>query len=157
MKARCETASRQGRRRCPRCGAGSPSVERLTVAALTRIVVPIDQRFWLCRNPACGLAYFGEDGTLIPASAMNVSRGFKTRTPEALVCYCFLHCRGDIESELAANGETTIPERIAKQVREGNCACEVRNPTGRCCLGEIQEAIREIGSEIDALAGAAGT
>lgn len=131
-------------RDCPRCGERGQSVDRLTVAALTTGIAPADQRYWLCRQLACEVVYFGEDATVIMAADMTVAPGFKSKAPEALVCYCFQHRRGDLEAELAAGGETTIPKRISAEVEAGNCACEVRNPSGKCCLGEVQRVSQEI-------------
>lgn len=136
------------RRDCPRCGGRGQSVDRFTVAALTIGVVPANQRYWLCRRPACDVVYFGEDATVITAVQMTVAPGFKSKAREALVCYCFQHRRGDIEAELLAEGRTSIPDRIAAEVEAGNCACEVRNPSGKCCLGEVAAAIREIGAAL---------
>jgi len=111
-------------------------------------VVPPRQRYWLCRELGCEVVYFGEDATALTASDMNVAPGFKSRSPEALVCYCFQYRRGEIEAELLADGHTSIPDRITAEVQAGNCACEVRNPTGRCCLGEVTTAIQEISVEL---------
>ncbi|HEY6324505.1 MAG TPA: hypothetical protein VJA16_23410 [Thermoanaerobaculia bacterium] len=36
---------------------------------------------------------------------------------------------------------------IRERVQAGDCACEVRNPTGRCCLGEVQRVVRELSGE----------
>ena len=128
---------------CPRCNQPGQSVEWSTVAALTSGVVPPRQGFRLCREPDCEAVYFGDAGTLVTAADMTVVPGFKTSTPEGLVCYCFQHSRGDIASELKSTGGTTIPERITAEVKAGNCACEVRNPAGKCCLGDVQRAIQE--------------
>lgn len=138
-------------RDCPRCGERGQSVERLTVAALTTGIAPVNQRYWLCRELACEAVYFGEDATVITAAAMTVAPGFKSKASDALVCYCFQHRRGDLEAELAAGGETTIPSRISAEVKAGNCACEVRNPSGKCCLGEVQRAAQEIRVRLGAL------
>lgn len=94
------------------------------------------------------MVYLGEDATVLTAADMNVAPGFKSRSPEALVCYCFQHRRGDIAAELQAEGRTSIPDRITAEVNMGNCACEVRNPAGKCCLGEVQKAIQEISAEL---------
>lgn len=136
-------------RDCPWCGVRGHNVDRLTVAALTTGVVPANQRYWLCRQLACEAVYFGEDATVITAADMTVAPGFKSKAAEALVCYCFRHRRGDLEAELAAGSETTIPDRITAEVQAGNCACEVRNPSGKCCLGEVQRVIQEIRAESD--------
>ncbi len=129
---------------CPRCGTRGTSVERLTVAALTKGIVPRNQRYWLCRQLECETVYFGEDETVVTATNMNTAPGFKSKSPQALVCYCFQYRRRDIEAELVADREAVIPEHITAEVRAGNCACEVRNPSGKCCLGEVQVAMEEI-------------
>jgi hypothetical protein len=88
--------------------------------------------------------YFGEDGTLLGTSDVRVIPSFKgSPGPNDLVCYCFLYSRQDIEDELKAGGDTTIFERITAEVQAGNCACEVRNPLGKCCLGDVRKAIQE--------------
>jgi len=133
---------------CPRCGTRGQRVDRLAVASLMSGVVPPTQSYWLCRERECDTVYFGEDATVLTASDMNVSPGFKSKSPAALVCYCFQHRRGDIEAELLAEGRTSIPGRIAAEVKAGNCACEVRNPSGKCCLGEVQQATQEISAEL---------
>lgn len=136
-------AAKKAPGRCPRCGQRGKSVARLTTAALTRGIAPANQHFWLCRERACEAVYFGEDATVVTATDMTVAPGFKSTAPDALVCYCFQYRRGDIEAELAAGGDTTIPSRISSEVEAGNCACEVRNPSGKCCLGDVHRVIQE--------------
>ena len=128
---------------CPESGYRGQSVDWLTVAALTSGLVPPKQQFWMCWDPDCEVVYFGEDGTLLCVSDLAVTPGFKMQSANGLVCYCFLHTRGEIQGELQATGKTTVPDHITAEVKAGNCACEVRNPSGRCCLGEVQKAIQE--------------
>lgn len=139
---------------CPRCETRGQSVDRLAVAAMMSGVVPRGQEYWLCREPECDAVYFGADATVLTAADMNVSPGFKSKSPDALVCYCFQHRRGDIEAELLADGHTSIPDRIAAEVNAGTCACEVRNPAGKCCLGDVRKAIQEIRTELGVTADA---
>ena len=122
---------------------GKP-VEWLTVAALAARRVPARQDFWLCEDPDCEVVYFGEDGTLLQTSDLRVIPSFKgAPSRNDLVCYCFLYSRQEIEDELRASGETTIFDRITAGVKADNCACEVRNPSGQCCLGDVKRAIQE--------------
>src|SRR5713101_2012113 len=50
---------------------------------------------------------------------------------------CFNFSRADVRREC------TISARIAAEVRAGRCACEVKNPSGACCLGEVNRAVRD--------------
>ena len=131
-------------RSCPVSDFRSKPVEWSTVAALAAGSVPRRQYFWLCEDSDCDVVYFGEDGTLLGPSDVRVIPSFKgSPSQNDLVCYCFLHSRQDIEDELKASGDTTIFDRITAEVKAENCACEVRNPSGQCCLGAVKEAIQE--------------
>lgn len=127
--------------RCPRSGHVGEPVAWRTVAALTSIPLPPKQNFRLCRDPDCDLVYFGDAGARIVLSALGVRPGFKRGGD--LLCYCFQLCRQEVESEMATKGATSIPERIASQVKAGACACDVRNPSGKCCLKEVAAFARD--------------
>jgi len=146
----CSTSHRPpATRPCPVSDFRSKPVEWSTVAALAARCVPRRQYFWLCEDSDCDVVYFGEDGTLLGTSDVRVIPSFKgSPSPKDLVCYCFLYSRQDIEDELKASGDTTIFDRITAEVKAGNCACEVRNPSGKCCLGGVKRAIQETREEL---------
>ena len=127
----CSTSQRPlAIRSCPVSDFRGKPVEWLTVAVIAAGRVPPRQDFWLCEDPDCSVVYFGEDGTLLQTSDVRVIPGFKGNPGgNDLVCYCFLHNRQDIEDELRASGDTTIFDRITAEVKAGNCACEIRNPS----------------------------
>ena len=50
----------------------------------------------------------------------------------------------DIRGARKSFGTTEVLHTIEAEVRAGNCACEVRNPSGKCCLVEVQRAIRAV-------------
>ena len=133
---------------CPTCGHDGPSVEAQTVAAMTRGLVAPKQNYWLCGDLECTTVYHGDRGAVLGVEDMHVAPGFKISGPEGLVCYCFMHTRGEIEQELRSHGETTVPQRITAEINAGNCACEVRNPAGRCCLGEVTKAVATINERL---------
>jgi hypothetical protein len=39
--------------------------------------------------------------------------------------------------EILDTGKCTSPQWITAEVKAGNCACEIRNPQGFCCLGNV--------------------
>jgi hypothetical protein len=59
------------------------------------------------------------------------------------VCYCFGFTRQDIWDEIRQTGRSTIAERISAEVKAGNCACEVKNPSGKCCLGNVTRTAKD--------------
>ena len=133
-----------GTQRCPACGCRGQSVESSTVAALVAGPVPARQALWLCRDRDCEVVYFGDAGARVLVSDLRFLAAFKSESPEALVCYCFLHPRSEIEAELRHGGTSTLVDRIAVKVKAGECVCEVRNPSGRCCLGEVKDETRRL-------------
>lgn len=131
-------------RSCPRSSRPGQPVEWRTVAALVTGSVPPQQSFWLCRDPDCDVVYFGDRGATFSTSEVRVVPGFKAGS-DGLVCYCFLHRRAEIEEEVKATGSSVILERVKARTRAGECACEVRNPSGRCCLGDLQRHVHLAG------------
>lgn len=87
-----------------------------------------DQRYFFCDDPACEVVYFGEDGSLIPATQLRTVVGIKDAAADSLICYCFGVTWAD------ALRDATAKEFVVAQTRAGLCACETRNPSGRCCL-----------------------
>ncbi len=150
MNATCcsPSAAKNAPSACPISASPGKPVEWLTVAALTAGRIPARQDFWLCRDPVCEVVYFGSGGALLTGRHLTVMPGFKNGG-DGLVCYCFQHRRSDIARDLAETGSTGILQAIKDEVRAGNCACEVRNPSGKCCLGEVQKAISELEREME--------
>lgn len=130
-------------RPCPVNGFPGKPVDWLTVAALTSGPVPSKQEYWLCRDAACPAVYFSDGASVITAQELRTEPGFKNGTT-GLICYCFLYRREDIAREIAARDTPTAFEIIQREVKAGHCACQVRNPSGGCCLGEVRQAVEEI-------------
>jgi len=75
---------------------------------------------------------------------LRIRVGLKVKSDPIPLCYCFGFDESHIRDEIARSGSTTIPERISKLIREGLCACESRNPSGACCLGEVKQTMKRI-------------
>lgn len=63
------------------------------------------------------------------------------------LCYCFGFYESHLREEIAQTGSTTVPEQISRLIREGLCACGVRNPSGKCCLGEVKRTVDRLKKE----------
>jgi hypothetical protein len=66
-------------------------------------------------------------------------------TPSAgvnLVCYCFGESEASIRQEIETDGRSSAVARIRGHIAAGRCACEVKNPRGVCCLGDLIAAVR---------------
>ncbi len=131
-------------RRCPDCGGAGRRVGTITLKALLRpaaleTLSSGDHRF--CAEPSCSVVYFGEgqvfrqDDVLVPVFQKG-PEGRRT------VCYCFDLSEDAVRREVEGTGVSASAERIKSLVRDGRCACEVRNPQGSCCLGNVAALVK---------------
>lgn len=140
------------RARCPACGApgrpvGAPTLRAILGPARAGQLQAVEQRF--CRTPSCAIVYYGADGRAVSKGEVPVRVGLKEPHDPIPLCYCFGFSRADVRAELASGGPCTIPDRIAALIQAGRCACEIKNPSGACCLGEVNRAVQEERCRID--------
>ena len=57
------------------------------------------------------------------------------------VCYCFGHSVGDTRDATHADLQAVIDD-ITQGIRQDQCACDLRNPQGACCLGNVRRFLR---------------
>ncbi len=136
-----------GPARCPSCGALGKLVKRITLGALLKAEhrprIPIQEEFCFCRTSNCDVVYFLPGQALFRKEDLAVKVGLKE--PDDLtapVCYCFGWTPRKIRSEIHQTGRSTAVDQIKAQVKAGNCYCEVTNPQGSCCLGNVTAAVQ---------------
>jgi len=132
---------------CPVNGARSKQVETLTVKSLLRrlpLGMPNTQ-YYFCDSSECEVVYFPLDSKapLFYRGDLTVRVGAKETEEPIPVCYCFGFTRRDLENEIAETGRSTVADQIRTEVNAGNCACEVKNPSGKCCLGDVTRAAND--------------
>lgn len=136
---------------CPRCGVEGHEVGRETVGAMATLAVPArslrHKQYRYCGTPSCPVVYYGGDGVVLHQSEVRVPVNAKDAGPDVPLCYCFGHTRRSIAEEIAAHGRSTTSAVIAREIKAGHCACEVKNPSGRCCLGDVRSYERETAPE----------
>lgn len=141
-------ADASGKHICPACGKRGKSVASHTINSL---VIPErampegypDGNF--CPNPTCTTLYFFDNGIgAISKDEVNVRVGFKEAAAPQLVCYCYEHTKEVIQADFREHGESTIERQIRQEVELGACSCEMKNPTGRCCLSDVRDAYTEL-------------
>lgn len=132
---------------CPVNGARSKQVDMLTVKSLVR-QLPLgmpDTQYYFCEAPGCDAVYFPLDtqAPLFRREDLVVRVGAKEIKDPLLVCYCFGFTRQDIWDEIRSTGKSTVAKRITAEVEAGRCACEMKNPSGKCCLGEVTRTVKD--------------
>lgn len=133
---------------CP-CPVCRKMGRRVTAVTLDHHV-PRDRRVGFgdeaafCLNPSCEVVYCNRAGQVVRKGETNLPVTVKDPGDDVYVCYCFGFTRGDLRKDLTTIGKTDIPERIRQGIEEGRCACELKNPQGTCCLGNVASTIKAI-------------
>ncbi len=132
---------------CPANGARSKNVDMLKVRSLVRHL-PLEMpkaQYYFCEVTDCDVVYFASrpEAPIFKRADLLVRVGVKETEDPVPVCYCFGFTRKDIEEEVARTGRSAIAQRITAEVKSGNCACEVKNLSGKCCLGNVTRVAQE--------------
>jgi len=139
--------------RCPSSGSAGSAVDLQTVKALLteaaiRRLNAVDHRF--CPDPACDVVYFDDAGGKFATGDLRVEVWQKQPFGVRPICYCFGESEASIRAELERAGRSLAVERIREHIAAGRCACEVRNPRGACCLGDLAEAVKRVQAVLNA-------
>jgi len=134
---------------CPVSGTRSRQVDSLTVKSLVRHL-PFGEastQYYFCEAPDCDVIYFPyrADAARFHRADLLVRVWPKDRGDDTPICYCFGVTWKKIRQEFGRADGPTAAERIKAEVQAGNCACEVKNPSGKCCLGNLARATQELG------------
>ena len=100
--------------------------------------------FQFCRSAECEVVYFHPNGERLTKADVQVRIGFKETEDPVPICYCFGFTEAMAREEIESSGSCTIPRRIAAEMKEERCVCEVRNPQGSCCLGDVTAVIKRL-------------
>jgi hypothetical protein len=79
------------------------------------------------------------------AGSVKVRVGVKVTDPPRPICYCFGHTVESLREEVATTGLSKAVGALQAAVKAGTCRCDVMNPSGRCCLGDVVKALKVIG------------
>ena len=130
--------------RCPICGEKGKKVDTITVKAMLdgslRQINPTEQYFF-CKTSDCDTVYFCGEQTFSKNQLRERVHQKEPADATVPVCYCFGHTPASIQLEIEATGSTTVVDDVNAGIKAGQCACEVRNPQGSCCLGNVRAVV----------------
>jgi len=118
---------------CPECGVSCLSVGIQTIKHHIKVPWLWDDSsgdYYFCTSQGCETVYFSSNGLNLFQKDLRLLVGVKLKAEDALICYCFDVSRAD-----AAN--PAIKSFVSNQTKAKQCACVVRNPSGRCCLKDF--------------------
>jgi hypothetical protein len=93
------------------------------------------------------IVYFHPGSDCLLKPDVRVRLGLKETEDRVPICYCFGFADAMVVEKIRPSGKCTIPQCITAEVPAGNCACEICNPQGSCCLGNVNSALKRIASK----------
>lgn len=142
----CGTSNNTRDGRCPRCGTKGKTVQTITLKSL---LVPSslekldpDAEYFFCPKDGCEAVYF-DGGNTFTTDHLKVAVFQKDLSENVPICYCFDWTRKRVAAEIQTTGKSTAVEQITDHIRAGRCGCEVNNPQGSCCLGNVRSVIKQ--------------
>lgn len=132
---------------CKECSQKGRAVQRITVDSLlkpeSKARLGPSQYYW-CPSRTCNVVYFSNlDGPYFFKADLTVRVGQKESEDPITVCYCFGHTRQSVWDEISKTGRSSVQTDISAKVKAGLCSCEITNPQGSCCLGNVATAVHE--------------
>lgn len=139
---------------CPSCSAagiecvGPKKVPKITVDSLVKPEhhgdIPAGP-FYFCPAKSCETVYFDTEGRQIRKNQLSVAVWQKEKSEETLVCYCFGYSAKNIMEDARENSPPTIPLIVRDKIKAGECQCDIKNPRGMCCLGDVAYWVKQAG------------
>jgi len=132
---------------CPMNGQKCKPVGRITLENLfkseARASMKI-QPYYFCDAPDCDTVYVSALGDhLVTKDQLTVRVGIKETENPIPLCYCFGFDRKAVWNDIRSKAATNIPRIITERVKAGECRCDVTNPSGTCCLGNVYRAVKQ--------------
>jgi len=89
--------------------------------------------YGFCSNKGCTTGYFSSS-TVIPKTQL---RAFQSGQ-QPMLCHCFDISESSYRAALTDGTAQGMKAFVVQQTKEKLCACEARNPSGRCCLASFR-------------------
>ncbi|MDD5410372.1 MAG: hypothetical protein PHF31_03010 [Methylobacter sp.] len=147
MSSCCSSSSsKTTSQHCAQCGTACKSVKIRTVYHQVRF--PENQgitsdNYFFCPSKECSTGYFSKAGIIIPSQQLRSHQEIQ----EDKLCYCFDIYAADYLNALRANTAELIKDFVIERTISGDCACEIRNPAGQCCLAKFKHLDKEYSSK----------
>ena len=141
----CQATTTTAAAECPTNGQVGKPVDSLTLKSVLAVPltrVQIDS-YRFCSTPDCPTVYYRSDGGQCFDESDLRERVFQKHPTEddVFVCYCFRYTFRDVRQAAAKGRGDEILSVINAGIHAGQCACDIRNLQGTCCLGNVRAVI----------------
>lgn len=132
---------------CSECGQTGKPIGAQTVKALLAVSLREiqDVSYLFCRTQTCPVVYFSADGEQTFTVEQVRERVYqkKPTLEDTFICYCFRHTVGELQAA-SMEDRLSILNGINIGINAGQCACNLRNPQGSCCLGNMRTMVKQL-------------
>ena len=132
---------------CPDCGMRAKPVQGQTDKALLSVSLREvhDVEYLFCKTQTCPVVYFSLDGEQIFTVEQVRERVYQKEpdSDDVFACYCFRHTVGELRAASTKSRQAMLDD-INTGINAGQCACDLRNPQGSCCLGNVRGLIKRL-------------
>lgn len=132
---------------CPNCKSEAKDVSNTTLEQFIKKeykneISSLDG-FHFCKTSNCEVVYFKKN-EIIKEDKLIKQIGLKEWVSPSTVCYCFNWTKEKMKEELTNTGETNAIKDISSKMNTDKCNCIINNPSGKCCLKDVKQAIKEL-------------
>ena len=133
----CPNTPAKNKQLCPECGVICKGVAMPTLYHQVRFPenqILITDSYYFCPSKTCAIGYFSSAGNVIDKQQL---RSYQAIENDAL-CYCFDIDAKQYLAALKAHCAEPIKDFVIQRTKAGECACEIRNPSGQCCWANFK-------------------
>jgi hypothetical protein len=132
---------------CTECGKTGKRVQGQTVKSLLSVSLRRvhEVQYLFCRTQTCPVVYFSADGeqTFTVDEVRERVYQKESKAEDVFVCYCFRHTVGELRAA-SPKARIALVDKINTGINAGQCACDLQNPQGSCCLGNVRNMIKHL-------------
>jgi hypothetical protein len=123
--------------KCPHCKQKGHKVENDTMIPHVKDISRMgDGGYSYCQNSNCDVVYFrGEE--VFTTTMVNKEIGFKhSASDSAAVCFCYNYPKSELYND-------ALIDKINIRIENYGNRCDIRSPSGRCCIKAIEAMQKE--------------
>ena len=123
--------------KCPACNQKGQKVENDTMIHHVKDISKMgDGGYSYCSNPQCNVVYF-RDKELFTTDMINKEIGFKnSSSDQGAVCFCYNYTKSVLYDD-------ALVDKINIRIDNYGSRCDLRSPSGKCCIKEIKKMQKE--------------
>lgn len=132
---------------CPSCKNKAKNVKLITLKSLLKPsaleTLNAKENHYFCSTEDCDVVYFDTNNKKYLVSDIKVAVHQKDGSVTTPICYCFDWTKKKIKQYSEEGIPPNPVEHIRENIKENRCGCEINNPQGSCCLGNVTKFINQ--------------